>query len=50
MFLFALSNNNEFVQNHLMLLVEIATNLDNEETVDKLVNAKYVNDIKNIFI
>ena len=49
-FLFAVSNNNEFAQNHLMLLAEIATKLGNEQAVDKLVNAKSVDDIKNVFI
>lgn len=49
-FLFAVSNNNEFAENHLMLLAEIATKLGNEQAIDKLLKAKSVNDIKNVFI
>lgn len=49
-FLFAVSNNNEYAENHLMLLAELASKLGNEQAVNKLLKAKSVNDIKNVFI
>lgn len=49
-FLFAVSNNNEYAEKHLMLLADIASKLGNEEAVDKLLKAKSVDDIKNVFI
>lgn len=49
-FLFAVSNNNEYAENHLMLLAELASKLGNEQAVNKLLKAKSVDDIKNVFI
>ena len=49
-FLFAVSNNNEFAENHLILLSELASRLGDEKAVDKLLKAKSVDDIKNVFM
>ncbi|WP_123053301.1 fructose PTS transporter subunit IIA [Clostridium sp. JN-1] len=49
-FLFAVSNNNEYAENHLALLAEIASKLGNDQAVDKLLKAKSIDDIKNVFV
>ncbi|HAZ36518.1 MAG TPA: PTS fructose transporter subunit IIA [Clostridiaceae bacterium] len=49
-FLFAVSNNNEYAENHLALLAEIASKLGNDDAVDKLLKAKSIDDIKNVFL
>lgn len=49
-FLFAVSNNNEYAENHLALLAEIASKLGNDQAVDKLLKAKSIDDIKSVFV
>lgn len=49
-FLFAVSNNNEYAEKHLELLAEIASKLGNEQAVSNLLKAKSIEDIKNVFI
>lgn len=49
-FLFAVGSNNESAEKHLMLLAEVASKLGDDDAVKKLLEAKSVDDIKNIFI
>ncbi|SKC59088.1 PTS sugar transporter subunit IIA [Maledivibacter halophilus] len=49
-FLFAVGNDNENAEKHLMLLAEVASKLGKEEAVEKLLEAKSVEDIKKVFI
>ncbi len=49
-FLFAVGSNNESAQKHLMLLAEVASKLGDDDAVEKMLEAKSVDDIKNIFM
>lgn len=48
-FLFAVSNNQEYARNHLLLLADIARKLGNDEAVEKLLNASTINELKEVF-
>ena len=48
-FLFAVSNNNDYARNHMMLLADIAGKLGNDELVEKLLNTTDVKELKELF-
>lgn len=48
-FLFAVGNDNENAKTHLRLLAEVARMLGNDETVEKLLSAQTVEDLKAVF-
>ncbi len=49
-FLFCVSNNAEFAQNHMRLLAQIAGRLGNDKVVEKLQQVKTVEELKNILL
>ena len=48
-FLFAVSNDHEYARNHMKLLAQIAGKLGNDENIEKLLNAKTVEELKEVF-
>lgn len=48
-FLFAVGNDNENAKTHLRLLAEVARTLGNDEAVEKLLGAKTIEDLKEVF-
>lgn len=48
-FLFAVGNDNENAKTHLRLLAEVARTLGNDEAVEKLLNAKTIDELKSVF-
>ena len=47
-FLFAVSNDHEYARNHMKLLAQIAGKLGNDENIEKLLNAKTVEELKEV--
>jgi fructose PTS system EIIA component len=47
--LFAVSNNNEYAENHMHLLADVASKLGKKEAIVKLIDAKTKEDIINVF-
>ena len=48
-FLFAVSNDTEYAKNHMRLLAQIAGKLGNDDNIEKLLNAKTVEELKSVF-
>jgi PTS system fructose-specific IIA component len=48
-FLFAVGNDNENAMTHLKLLAEVARNLGNDESVQALLAASTVNELRAVF-
>lgn len=49
-FLFAVSNNHEYVRNHMLLLAQVASKLGNDEAIEKLLEAKTKEEIIEVFL
>lgn len=47
-FLFAVSNDHEYAKNHMRLLAQIARKLGDDESIDALLKAQSINDMKAI--
>lgn len=47
-FLFAVSNDHEYAKNHMQLLAQIARKLGDDESIDALLKAQSINDMKAI--
>lgn len=47
-FLFAVSNDHEYAKNHMRLLAQIATKLGDDEAVENLLNAKTIEELREV--
>ncbi len=48
-FLFAVSNNTEYAKNHMRLLAQIAGKLGDDEAIERLLEAKTIEEVKEVF-